>query len=110
MLAVGLARYALACVTSRFEAASKPTVAAVKMGASTGASRAAVESTVATALCKAGVQFTMSCATVTPEQPLEKGSDKSSAISAHEPSFAVEFVTDPALPGSLASRPSSAVA
>ena len=61
--AEGLARYAFACTTSKLLAASNPAVAAAKTGASAGASRAAVESTVATALSSDGVQFTMFCAT-----------------------------------------------
>ena len=68
---------------------SKPMVAAVKMGASAGASSAAVESTVATALCKAGVQLTMFCATPAAVQPCIQGSGISSAINIHAPSFAV---------------------
>src|ERR1700679_1127790 len=89
MLAEGLARYAFACPTRRFEAASNPTVAAAKIGASAGASSVAVEFTAATALCKVGVQFTMSWATVVPEQPLTNGNCTSNAISAHAPSLAV---------------------
>src|ERR1700691_3768386 len=80
------------------------------MGASTGASRAAVESTVATALCRAGVQLTMCWATVMPEQPVETGNGSSSVIKAHAHSFAEELATVEAEPGSLASRPRSAVA
>jgi hypothetical protein len=79
----------LACVTSRFEAASNPLVAAAKSGASPGVSSAAVESTVATALSSAGVQFTMFCATLFAEQPSIHGNGTSSTISIHAPNFAL---------------------
>src|ERR1035438_8759264 len=95
-------------------------VAAAKTGASDGASSAAVESTVATALSSVGVQFTISCATLAPEQPAMEG-NSSRAISAHTPSLAVEpdktepaevelAEEDSAAPGSLAMSPNRAVA
>src|ERR1700733_7740388 len=93
-------------------------VAAAKMGASAGASSAAVESTVATALCSGGVQVTMFSATLLAVQPCIQGSGITSAISIHAPSLAcwlagaADWVVaglDAEL-GSFASSPSSAVA
>ena len=66
----------------------------------------------ATALCRVGVQLTMFCATLVPEQP-RMGSGTSKAISAQTPSLTVELVEFALLveeSGSRASRPSSAVA
>src|ERR1700733_4556367 len=97
-------------------------VAAAKMGASAGASSAAVESTVATALCSGGVQVTMFSATLLAVQPCIQGSGITSAISIHAPNLAcwlagaADWVVaglvaglDAEL-GSFASSPSSAVA
>src|ERR1035437_8276540 len=102
--AVGLAKYGFAWPTIRMEAASKPMVAATNRGASAGASKPAVESTVATAPCNAGVQLTMSCATLGPEHPPMKGSGNNNAISAQAPSLAVEPVEEGSPPGSLRSE------
>src|ERR1700733_8887730 len=93
-------------------------VAAAKMGASAGASSAAVESTVATALCSGGVQLTMFSATLLAVQPCIQGSGIMSAISIHVPSLACWLAGAAdwlvagldADEGSFASSPSNAVA
>src|ERR1700735_61024 len=94
-------------------------VAAVKIGPSAGARSAAVESTVVTALCRAGVQLTIFSATPAAVQPCIHGNGITSAISIHAPSLAC-WLADAltgwlvagldADPGSFASSPSSAVA
>jgi hypothetical protein len=79
------------------------------MGASTGASNAAVELTTETADWSAGVQLTMSWATVVAEQPaIGMVPETRTAQSMRAPSFAGELVVWPGL-GSFARRPRRAV-